>query len=1462
MKNSPALSPSPLAVNLLWLVDPTGSQGMYSPWLRTAFFIVPHALFAFACAFLLSVWRRVALATSAKQRLTTSAAASSKLPVGKYAAPLTALAALLTATVVVSCLLHSRDGMFDADGELAAVSFIRCAYGSLALLFTCLGSVFGRRFYALLLPRQPGSGAGTAGRNGTGSTGAAIGGSTAGPSKPSIMRVLLGRAGQSDGTATSGPAAPAGGSPVAARSSGDHDKLKRMDAPSSNASSINPSGEEDRTTAPARRTLSLAITVSSVLAAVGRRRGPPPSAMTTHRRDMTKQQLKTQRQRRLQQQQQQQEQDREGPSSGGAGGRTHSDVTGISMRDLHARHTNNATTTTTIGAAAAGNSTPSTDTEHVANNARQLSTSTITASPHPSSSPSASPPVAPLAVDTAVAAGGGGAASAAARGGALDWSSPQQPGHRSGRDGSHRRHAYAHAVYRLAAASALLSIVLCAWAAVFGVCMSRRYLGPGLWLLYLSTTQVVAIMVAVFLLAALWSRRRGGARVGDANASNTAAARARAKAKLLDVWDEPSFIGSINGNGNVVAVPGMVPGAAAAAAAAEVPAAVAPVPTPVPEASNAYQLAASGQRSRLRSFASSWLPPRGSPPQPLPQPATAVPPAPMQAQPGVTLIPLELVLASADLTSRLVAAQERELEWIRCENVVMRTEVAMAVQGSIDDAAVVAAAADDAAAGEAGAVTDQQQQQQQRRVVANPLRAIMHPVSAAAPPYALAFPRGGNATATIPEATDDPTLTTHHQHPENNSNNNNASFQQQQGQQGHYVPATGDPDTDRAILEVIQQDGRMGIGSSGGGGQRNTSGGGGGEDEELVGGLPASFLQWLINEWPSNSNGNPQHPQQVAARQSSAPVAAAAASSSSSRPAPRIDIHALVGSAGMSAWGGDHDGVGGGGGDDDARDLDNMSSDEDEDDGPDGIIVRMLVRASIEDARKKKEQEHRRQLRRQQKASGAAVPAAPVSVVTTAVMQVNQLQQSQQQQHRSTRRTSHSAGVHHRQQQQAPNQAWWRRWITFGGGGNDDDEDGIGGGGGGHRGQPTGPSNGNLSPKATTNPVFLSNGNIMPTDLDGLTMSINASLGLNQGQQQQQRYSVSAPLSPTAAAPASPDAAAATAALPSPTPATANQSRNVPNPFRVLAAAVKHHEKGRRASTADQQQQISLNPLGHLASVAAQSTAASSSAARRRARRAQLIANLRARGLPVPAYALELQQRYNNKNNQQHPQPQDGMYGPSGRDGRGGGTGVWAGNAQQQHMAYPNIATMQPQQHAQPRQKQQLPAVVPPSVYAADDGDGALAGDDFEYRGDDDDFDRDAQPDTFDDAMMMDALGGGSPATAPSDIDLACLDDGSSVGTSASARWERAYQAHLREMAILQQAQQQQHLLQLGAHGQGVHHHAALALPSYYHGQQQGTVQTAVQQLQPLPSFAVAGGGGGGGLGGRAQLDLRAKSLG
>jgi hypothetical protein len=783
----------------------------------------------------------------------------------------------------------------------------------------------------------------------------------------------------------------------------------------------------------------------------------------------------------------------------------------------------------------------------------------------------------------------------------------------------------------------LLLLVLSAWAVIFGLIMAKRTIGPYVWLAYLAVTQMVSLVAAWSVLLALWLRKKGK-RVHGGGGVEGLKARALAKEKqLVDLWDEPALHGELGSLGAAVSA------ASAAAIAASMPAVPAVPAAPAPADSPSDSLAAARPRALLalatpshppsqqtlsRPFVLAPIPPPPPPPPPPPSSSSF----PLQA----ALIPLDLVLASPDLTSRIIAAQARELEFLHAERIVLQHEVRTAVDASVTDAiAHMRRAAD----GEAGTTTRPAEEAVQspdgRHVVYNPMR-VGAPQAPPLPAFestgdaatdeairrALADDRGSQPSSSLPPPPPPP-----------------SSSSQQLGPSGPSLAPPSDA-------------------------------------------LPPSFLQWLINEWPTAEVGGGEHASPAAAARvainprhfdiSTVPTGdedlfdedeedvfeddgefegAGAAAAAAASGGGRRGLGSAAASAGRA-------GRGGGRGADRVTSSSLFPSSRTErTDEYESVIVRALVRAGLQDARRKNE------------AAQAAAAAAAAQ-------------------------DRDDDGVVGNDDDGAPD---------FSAGDDDDDDKNGGGGGGTDRGwrwlfggrsaaKETDQAGAQGRSQEGRRRRRAGASSPAPHPDAGLTMSVNQAIKASSGRRRRGWGSTFAPSPPTpdADGEAGEGEGGGADASPSP-PASPKHGPAVPNPFRVLAAAVKANEASRRARAAGDHAAASLSsstsaargggggggmggsqpgsasataaaaappsatstmllgpagagpsgsgisasdfmtggpgrgsPHGGSASSSASSAASAaapvlSSAARRRARRAQLLRTLAVKGLPIPA---------------------------------------------------------------------------------------------------------------------------------------------------------------------------------------------------------------------------------------------------
>ena len=425
----------------------------------------------------------------------------------------------------------------------------------------------------------------------------------------------------------------------------------------------------------------------------------------------------------------------------------------------------------------------------------------------------------------------------------------------------------------------VIPLTLCAismlfWSLSFAIAMQTRFIGSQLYLIHLSSTQLASLVAAWVVLTSLWIRRRSNRDDGFDEERKISAAL---KAKLIDIWDEPSLFlalsvnqpsssssstttlsssshskNSSGSNGPSNSTPSLPSSSSS---------------LPLPEgstltvssmssssSSNSTQNNTSSQslvkmnNTENSSSSSTVNDVNGSSVQssdslnsPLPLDSSSSFSAMQSHQrrakiastsrsPQVSLnlqlVPLDKVLASADLSARVIAAQRSELETIMAEHALLQAGIAAEYNSNNNSNTSSSLSSLSSPRADVGNSSLPQHSASLVQVVRNPLQ----------------YPRlsiESSSTSTAPAP-------------------------QQQQQQQTFEP-TGDSATDSAILEVLNDDNSYNdVAPLAHQHQQQ----GQGQQGPLVNNdnvvsspnqsdLPVSFVQWLVNEWPK-SNPNQQ----------------------------------------------------------------------------------------------------------------------------------------------------------------------------------------------------------------------------------------------------------------------------------------------------------------------------------------------------------------------------------------------------------------------------------------------------------------------------------------------------------------------------------------------------------------------------------------------------------------------------
>jgi hypothetical protein len=1181
----------------MWLVDPAGFEQVYSDAVRALLLTSPQALIAFSCALVLAMWRRVSLAAVSLQRI------SSIITVGRYKYVLALLGAVLVACIVVAALAAS-----EVISPIVGVNFVRGVFGTLAVLFVVVGTVYGVGFFALvsgkklprclrsLVPRTPaedvangqgqghGDGEAAAPGQGTGASRGADGSSAGGGLFASLRRRRIVAAPQDAGDLSRGPEKG---------TEAEHDG----DEPSASSASAS-SGW-------AGRIVPLCCPCLSSSVAIQRRSGPRlRSTMTTHRRDMRR---------------------RSRGSSSVSGISLHAypmarggsvapvpplppplplppshpppPFTGPSLSSIPA-YTRGIAPTSAAVPPSLPPALPAAE-QRVLNPKNVVGSALAPPAPHlhplalPAPSPTPSPASSATPTDDptpSVPGTASGQSQSASQlqdhdaEGARPAVATEWRGASSSASSSRGARGLVDAVVltRFALYSVVLLFVLGAWAVTFGLVMWQREIGPWEWLAYTIVCQVAELAAAWSVLLALWLRRRSSRSL---TLKDQLKAKAKAKAKLLDIWDAPVWDD----------------------VEAEQDAAAASLPHPhvqqpggggggrqQVQASTSSRQQVDGATSNGAAPSSSGAPiasATGRNPLPHTGPAAVAAPFAHARHPGMSLspvpqmmlVPLDMVLSSADLTARMVAAQMREYESLQVEHAVAQAEIRAAIDASAQEAVARMAPetgtvpVNDGPLGRLAA---------REHIVHNPMRGITT-ASTAAAPLPAPSPALSSGTPSSPRTSPSPIF-----------------------------ESTGDEATDIAIREALRED-RRGVPGAQAASPRTGAVGTAGHalrrESGSDDGLPASFLQWLINEWPASGAAATQTGQSAASLSSSAAAPGSPSPFAFGVPRPesmvRVPIRpALFDISGIRATPE---------GEDEDEDEEQLKAAHDAlfgvprhfpshssssfagspAPGPgtrpgqrgeiyENLAVRYLVRASRAEMQRKKEIAARKPPGPPEGTSGhgASASASPWLRLRRARQEGQQHQQHQHHHEAHGHRGAASSHAHHRDGDEHADGLWH----------GDDDADGLGFGGESGDGE------------------YRGDGEEQQDEEEEMHMSVNTALA-----------------SPRRGPGYAPGAWAADPPSPPSHSLASSGGVSVPNPFRVLAAAVAKHRGGKAdretETETEREREMEMQIQGRdwdraagRAPIPADRAAEATAAARRRARRLELIHNLKSKGVPVP----------------------------------------------------------------------------------------------------------------------------------------------------------------------------------------------------------------------------------------------------
>jgi len=427
----------------------------------------------------------------------------------------------------------------------------------------------------------------------------------------------------------------------------------------------------------------------------------------------------------------------------------------------------------------------------------------------------------------------------------------------------------------------VLPLTFCAismlfWSVSFAIAMQTRFVGSQLFLIHLSSTQLASLVAAWVVLMSLWIRRRSF-RDGLDDSRKISAAL---KAKLIDIWDEPSLFLALSVNQSSVnqssssssSSSSSAPessqsqniqrnstGRSGSTSSSTTTSSTSPSP-PLPEISSTSSMTIStdgttnsnnnthssensaiikdlnGIPSSSSSSSSSDLTASSSSSvflqshQRRAQIASSRSP---QSSMNLQLIPLDTVLASADLSARVIAAQRNELETIMAEHALLQAGIAAEYNSN--------------------------------RVEGNMSRSETTIQSGTSSTFSSTSNSNSNSTTSV-QIVRNPL-----QFPRLLSSTESSTTLQQT-----FEP-TGDSATDTAILAILHDNNRITNGSplqQQQQQQQQVAQSNNGSSSTSQSELPVSFVQWLINEWPKRNTNSREDRDNVAGSTSSLQQAA------------------------------------------------------------------------------------------------------------------------------------------------------------------------------------------------------------------------------------------------------------------------------------------------------------------------------------------------------------------------------------------------------------------------------------------------------------------------------------------------------------------------------------------------------------------------------------------------------------